>query len=100
MMGPGILRANAVKIEQLLRPMGNQLGRPLVDRTKLAGLYDVEMTFTPTQLPGGAGANPFPGQDGTSIFTAVQEQLGLKIESSTGPIDSLIVQRAEKPGEN
>jgi uncharacterized protein (TIGR03435 family) len=100
MMGPGILRANAVKIEQLTRPMSNQLGRPVVDRTKLTGLYDVEMTFTPTQLPGGAGANPFPGQDGTSIFTAVQEQLGLKIESASGPIDSLTIQRAEKPGEN
>ena len=67
-MGPGILRGSSVKIEQLTRPMSNQLGRPVVDRTKLEGLYDLEMTFTPTQFPGGAGANPFPGQDATSIF--------------------------------
>ena len=102
MMGPGILRGSAVKIEQMVRPMTNQLGRPVVDRTKLEGLYDVEMTFTPTQLqggPGGAG-NPFPGSDGPTIFTAIQEQLGLKLESATGPIDSLIVQKVEKPGEN
>ena len=98
MMGPGLLRGSAVTLEQLTRPMGNQLGRPVIDHTKLTGLYDVQLTFAPIQ--NGALPNNSYRQDGPVIFTAIQEQLGLKLESATGPIQALVVEKAEVPGEN
>jgi len=98
MMGPGLLRGSAVTMEQLTRPMGNQLGRPVLDQTKLSGLYDVQLTFAPIQ--NGVLPNNSFRQDGPVIFTAIQEQLGLKLESTTGPIETLLVEKAEEPGEN
>jgi uncharacterized protein (TIGR03435 family) len=70
------------------------LGRAVVDKTGLAGRFDIHLEYTPAELVPGAD-NPAP-----SIFTAVQEQLGLKLESSRGPVEVLVIDRVERPSEN
>jgi uncharacterized protein (TIGR03435 family) len=81
-------------------------GRIVQDRTGLAGNYDINLTWTPDQMPRPAGDGP-PSQingvavdpNGPSLFTAVQEQLGLKLDSQRGPVEMLVIDRAEKPVE-
>ncbi len=77
----------------LARYLTNQLGRPVVDRTSLAGLFDFTLEFAPE----GNGADAIPGP---SIFTALQEQLGLKLDPAKGPVEILVIDHAEKPSEN
>lgn len=67
------------------------MGRPVVDRTGLAGNWDLELTFTAeSQRQQGGDAGP-------SIFTAIQEQLGLTLEATTAAVDVLLVDRADRP---
>jgi uncharacterized protein (TIGR03435 family) len=74
-------------------------GRPIVDRTGLTGLYDLELTWTPDTPPAGRDGAPPPGFDpnGPSLFTAVQEQLGLRLEATTGPVEVLVIDSANRP---
>jgi len=104
-IGAGSLQANAT-IAQILGPLSQMLNRVVVDRTGLTGNYDFEMTWTPEQMAQGpgpdrpaGGANVPPGADpnGPSIFTAVQEQLGLKLEPSRGPIEVTVIDHVEMP---
>jgi uncharacterized protein (TIGR03435 family) len=71
----------------------------VVDRTGLTGAWDFELTFAFEQrgpAPPGADA-PAPDPNAPSFFTAVQEQLGLKLESTQGPVDVLVIDSVEKP---
>jgi uncharacterized protein (TIGR03435 family) len=73
-----------------------------VDKTGLTGLYEFELEFTPDQLPQGPpppGAPPLPPIDpnGPSIFTALQEQLGLKLDSQRGPVEVVVIDSVERP---
>ncbi len=67
-----------------------QLQRAVVDRTSLTGRWDFELVFS-KQDP------PPPDSDAPALFTAIQEQLGLKLESTRGPFDVLVVDRLERP---
>lgn len=77
------------------------LDRPVVDKTGLAGRYDFDLEFTPdeTQFSGMLGRppgdSPAPG-----LFAAIQQQLGLRLEATKGPVDVLVVDRAERPSAN
>ena len=73
------------------------LDRPVVDRTGLAGRYDFRLTFTPEHRRA-RGATP--NLDEITIFTAVQEQLGLRLERQTASINMVVVEHVEKPSEN
>jgi uncharacterized protein (TIGR03435 family) len=79
------------------------MNRVVIDKTGEAGLFDFHFEFTPNDATPLGGA-PLPvspaGPDDISIFTALEEQLGLKLESSTGPVDVLVIDRAERPSEN
>ena len=77
-------------------------GRPVIDRTGLAGSYDFTLkwntemgTAAPFGLP--PGAPPPADPDAPDVFTAVQEQLGLRLESARGPVAVVVVDRIEKP---
>ncbi len=79
------------------------LDRPVVDQTGLTDKYDFTLTWRPDQLPPqGPNAPPLPAdlESRSDLFTAIQEQLGLKIESSRAPVEVLVIDRVEKPSAN
>jgi uncharacterized protein (TIGR03435 family) len=106
-MGFGQLLAGGMPISRLATQILSQLtGRVVVDRTGLTGGYDVDLKWTPTpdQLPPGP---PPPGVElppidpnGPSLLTALQEQLGLKLDTERGPVDVLVIDRIQQPAEN
>ena len=78
------------------------LDRPVIDRTGLDKYYDFELHWLP-ELPQGVSKEQIPpgtDLDGPTIFTALKEQLGLKLEVLKGPVDIYVIDHAEKPGEN
>jgi uncharacterized protein (TIGR03435 family) len=80
-------------------------GRPIINETGLKGNYDFALKWTPDegrgQLAGGPADTAPPGDaSGPSIFTALQEQLGLKLESRKGPVDTIAIDHVERPSEN
>jgi uncharacterized protein (TIGR03435 family) len=72
----------------------------VVNRTGLEGNYDWDLSWTPTPGEPGPRSEPAAADDGISIFTAIQEQLGLKLESDRGVIDALVIDRIEPPTSN
>jgi len=84
----------------LARNLSNFAGRMTVDKTGLAGAFDLELEYTPDQLPPDGTLPPGippPRLDGPSLFTAVQEQLGLKLDSQRGPVEVLVIDSAQQP---
>jgi uncharacterized protein (TIGR03435 family) len=104
--GLGVLPAMNANMADLAGVMqGVVLDRPVVDETGLQGRYDFTLTWTPDESQfGGLGARvPPPADDASAppgLFTAIQEQLGLKLESTKAPVEVLVVDRAERPSEN
>jgi uncharacterized protein (TIGR03435 family) len=106
-MGFGQLLAGGMPMARFATQLLAQLtGRPVVDRTGLTGAYDIELKWTPTpsQLPPGP---PPPGVElppidpnGPSLETALQEQLGLKLDAERGPVDVLVIEKIVQPTEN
>jgi len=95
---PPNLRWSAVHIDMrsVSDALANYFRRPVVDRTGLAGFFDVDMELPPLQpLTGDAAAD-----SGPSVFTVLQEQLGLRVEEGRGPVDVLVVDRIERPTGN
>jgi uncharacterized protein (TIGR03435 family) len=89
---------------ELVNGLSTMLGRPVVNRTGLTGNYDLKLTFSPENIPGlplPPGVQ-LPGADpnAPSIFTALQEQAGLRLESARGPVQMIVVDRAERPVED
>jgi uncharacterized protein (TIGR03435 family) len=70
------------------------IGRKVVDKTGMPGRFDMDLEWTPDLAPGAA---PRPNSNGLSIYAAVQEQLGLKLESAKGPVDVLVIEHVEMP---
>ncbi len=105
--GPGLFRAKAARLAQLIRPVMGELHKPIVDKTGLDGLYDMELTWTPAQmaqmlenLPADVQLPPGMDRNGRTIFQAIEAQLGLKLEQGTGPIEAISIERVERPTEN
>ncbi len=100
--GPGgVTVGKRVAMERLCFQLGSFLqndGRPVIDKTGLAGYYDFTLSFLPELPPGFDKANLPPEMlNRPSIFDAVKSQLGLKLEAQKGPVDYYVVERAEKP---
>jgi bla regulator protein blaR1 len=109
MMGIDRVTAAAIEVSQLAPMLSRTLGRTVVDKTGLTGKFDINMQWTPDQaqlqsLPGGGAPPGLPqpqfDPNGPTLFTALQEQLGLKLESQKGPVDILVIDHVEKPSEN
>ena len=109
-IGMGNMAVGGSTLAQFANSLGMFVGRVVLDRTGLAGAYDINLTWTPDQMPQRPPGTPSDqpiranGVDidpnGPSIFTAVQEQLGLKLDAQRGPVEMLVIDRAEKPVEN
>jgi uncharacterized protein (TIGR03435 family) len=105
MMSPRQITASAASISSLAPSLSRMLGRTVIDKTGLTGKYDIVLQWTPDEsqaIRPGPDAPPAPPSDSAapSIFTALQEQLGLKLESQKGPVQIFVIDRAEKPSEN
>ena len=101
MIGPGQVTGGGMPITQLALMLSQMTQRIVEDRTGLTGNFDIDLTFTPERMPQGP---PPPGvqlppidPNGPSVFTAVQEQLGLKLESTRGPVEVLVIDHVERP---
>ena len=101
MMGPGRLMSGGASIDMLANSLSRFVGRVVVDRTGLTGNFEWTLEFTPDQSqmpPGGVPPGvPAPPVDGPSLFTALKEQLGLKLESDHGPVRVLVIDSIEQP---
>jgi uncharacterized protein (TIGR03435 family) len=77
------------------------LGREVQDRTGLTGRYDLKLDFAPLTATAPSAESAAPAPDAApDIFTAIQEQLGLKLEPARGPLRTLVIDHIEKPSEN
>ena len=89
------ITANCVPIASLAKVLTGQLHRPVIDKTGLTGNYDLTLQWTPDDSPASTDDNAPP-----SIYTAVQEQLGLKLQPAKAPVEVLVVDHAAMPSEN
>jgi len=104
--GFGRMRAGGTTMADFATMISGTAQRVVIDKTGLTGYYDIALTYTPAgdQLPQGA---PPPGApapppidpDGPSFFTAIQEQLGLKLENQRGPVDVVVIESIQQPTE-
>jgi uncharacterized protein (TIGR03435 family) len=105
-VGRGQFELQGAAMAALANQLSQVLGRSVIDKTELNGNYDFKLEWTPDESgrgmmkeAGGDGPSPADTQ-GPSIFSAVQDQLGLKLESTKGPVEILVIERAEKASEN
>jgi uncharacterized protein (TIGR03435 family) len=101
-IGPGQLTGGSLPLSQLASTLSPFVQRVVVDRTGLSGNFDFDLTWTPDQIPQGPpppGAPQLPPIDpgGPSILTAVQEQLGLRLDSARGPVEVFVIDRVAQP---
>jgi bla regulator protein BlaR1 len=101
-IGRGTFTATATPIDLLIKPLSQVLGRSIIDKTALTGKYDFMLQWTPEpgQYRGLPGPEPQDDPNGVSIFTALEEQLGLKLQNAKGSVEILVIDSAEKPSEN
>lgn len=101
MMRPGEINARGTEMGGFASALAGQVQRNVVDKTGLTGHYDMTVKWTPEQQAAIAGHDNGADQgDGVSLFTALQEQLGLKLQSAKGPVDTLVADHLEMPTEN
>lgn len=107
MILPGHLGSGKASISQLVDALSRVTDRLVLDKTNLTGTYDINLDYTPEQgefheLAAGTSLPPPPSIDpnGPSLFTALQERLGLKLESQKGPVEMIVIDHIERPSEN
>lgn len=98
--GPGRITVRGYSMARFGQSLISQVQRVVVDKTGLSGGWNLEVIYTPDQPVALNGAIVPPNPDAPSLFTAVQEQLGLKLESSRGPVDVLVIDRINRPTED
>jgi bla regulator protein blaR1 len=103
-MGRGRAQGFGASVEMLVQDLSSVMGRPVIDKTGLTGKYDFVLEWTPDvgAIAGGPEADKARAAalSGPTIFTALQEQLGLRLEAQKGPVENIVIDRAEKPSEN
>ena len=100
----GLVAGSGRTIAQIIPMLADLVGRPVMDKTGLTGLYDFTLKFAPEGRVVGPFGPPLPGApvppvdpDAPSLSTALQEQLGLKLESARGPVEVVVIDTFEKP---
>jgi uncharacterized protein (TIGR03435 family) len=100
MRRPGLLMAGAMTMGELARELAPQVNRFVLDRTGISGFFDFDVQFTPEQitaLPPGAPPLPPVNPDGPSLLTALQEQLGIRLNATRAPIEVLVIDSIGRP---
>ncbi len=92
--GTPTITMRGVSMARLTRVLQGRAGRVVIDKTGLTGSYDIEFE---TELPSSPGLATTPPREGLSLFTVLDEQLGLKLESERGPVDVLVIDHVERP---
>ena len=101
--GMGQIAAGSIALSNFAQMLGSMLNRPIYDRTNLTGNFDIQLDYTPDQMPqipAGVTLPPgvtLPSPDGPSLNTALREQLGLKLEATRGPVEVLVIDSVEPP---
>ena len=103
--GPGNLPARNATMEEFAGVMQSHLDRPVVDQTGLKERFDFQLQWTPDEFTsfGGRDAppkSPEGAETQPDLFTAIQQQLGLKLEPARAQVDVLVIDKVEKPSEN
>ena len=97
--GARLIRYNSGTMTELAGQLSSYLHREVIDRTGLTGQYAIKLSFAPVDLTAsptdGVAPDPAP-----SIFQALQDQAGLKLESTKGPVQVLVIDQCEKPTPN
>jgi len=96
--GRGRSAGFAITAPMLAKELSRITGRPVADKTGLTGKYDYILEWSPDT--GVADADAVAGSSGPTIFTALQEQLGLKLESTKGPVDTIVIDHIDRPSPN
>lgn len=97
MMGSGLVKLEHMPLSALANQLGYTLDRPVMDKTGLTGKYDLSLKWRPDNQPASDSGS---GEDLPDIFTALQEQLGLKLEASKAPVQTLVIDHVELPSAN
>jgi uncharacterized protein (TIGR03435 family) len=111
---PGEMIGEGAPMSSLVNLLGMALGRPVLDETGLKGGFDFKLEWSPDMGSSGLSNKPgapavqkaeeagvsLPDSTGPSIFNAVQEQLGLRLESKKTPVETLVIERIERPVAN
>ncbi len=94
--------SHGVSLDEFSKSLASILGRPVVNKTGIAGEFDFELEFLPDESSAGIRLHlpHSDGADAPSIFTALQEQLGLRLESTRGLGEFLVIDSVERPSEN
>lgn len=100
---PGLIEGPRISTVQLAGALARMVGRPVADQTGLAALYEIKLEWAPeaaATVPGGDERSN-PAEPALSLFTALQDQLGLKLEAQKVTVDTVIVDHVERvPSEN
>jgi uncharacterized protein (TIGR03435 family) len=106
MIAPGRYEVMGQSIAAFASTLASQIGRPVIDETGLSGNYDFTLTFMPDS--GGRAGLPPPGgpdlppidPNAPALPTALQEQLGLRLESAKGPVEMIVIDSIDLPTED
>lgn len=96
----GHIRSNGLQLSALAAALMSQVERVVVDQTGLSGGWDLELQFAapaPANSTTGVTERPATSPDAPSIYTAVQEQLGLKLEPAKGQVEMLVIESVDRP---
>src|SRR5262249_6072984 len=93
--GPGRINGQHAFISQLADRLSTQLGETVIDETGLTGTWNMALAWTPDQP--GKFVPPDANETGPSVFSAIQEQLGLKLQHTKGPVPVIVIDSAVKP---
>lgn len=102
----GTLTGRKLSMAQLVQTLAMTLNRPVTDHTGITQTFDVDLKFAPDEATAGLPRPMGPAADASdpsgppSILIAIQEQLGLKLESTKGPVEVMVIDHVEKPSEN
>ena len=100
LFGPGFITLRQFTMDRFARDLTMVARRVVVNKTGLEVRYDIDVEFSPEFRPApppGAPEIAAPPSDGPSMFTAIQEQLGLKLESARGPVEMILIDAVARP---